>query len=429
MLKEDNELLTRVGPGTPMGNLLREYWVPALLSSELPDRDGDPMRLRLLGEDLIVFRDTSGRVGMLGAHCAHRGASLFFGRNEEDGLRCVYHGWKYDVSGQCMDMPSEPPESTFKERIRQRAYPCVEKGGAIWTYMGPRAEPPALPQLEWTMVGDDQRNLTPFLRECNWMQALEGDIDTAHLYFLHARLDPFSDDGDKSGTDGTYHQDTHPRLFLHETDYGVVYGARRDEDPENYYWRITQFMFPFHTYFPPGGFQGVPGHIWVPLDDSNTMVWSLGYNPNEPIPVRDRSRSGAGGAFLPATSNPLSRRRLAANASNDYMIDREVQRTTTFTGIPSIPLQDQAMTESMGAIVDRTQEHLGSTDQMIMMVRRRLLEAAKALRDHGTIPPCVDDPALYGVRSASLILPREADWHEETKDLLRAFSGFPIAAA
>ncbi len=422
--KEENELLTRVGPGTPMGDLMRQYWIPMLLSSELAEPDGPPLRMRLLGEELIAFRDTNGRVGLLAANCAHRGASLFFGRNEEAGLRCVYHGWKYDVTGKCVDMPSEPPESTFKDRVRQRAYPCTEKGGVIWTYMGPRSEPPPLPQLEWMSVPEENRILTPFLRECNWMQALEGDIDTAHLYFLHARLDPTADER----TNGVFHQDRHPKLDIHETKYGVYYGARREENDNEYYWRITQFMFPFHTYFPPGGFPGVPGHIWVPLDDENTMVWSLGYSPDKPVEPRDRARAGSGGQFLPATSHPLGRRRLAANASNDYMIDREAQRTVSFTGIPTIPLQDQAMTESMGAIVDRTQEHLGSTDAMIIKVRHRLIEAARALRDEGVIPPCVDNPEWYAVRSASLVLPKQAKWEQETEEILKAFSGLPVAA-
>ncbi len=422
--KEENELLTRVGPGTPMGNLIRQYWIPMLLSSELAEPDGPPLRVRLLGEELITFRATDGRVGLLGANCPHRGAGLFFGRNEEAGLRCVYHGWKFDVTGRCVDMPSEPPESTFKDRVRAKSYPCTEKGGVIWTYMGPRSEPPPLPQLEWISVPEENRILTPFLRECNWMQALEGDIDTAHLYFLHARLDPTTDER----TNGVFHLDRHPKLDIHETKYGVYYGARRDENENEYYWRITQFMFPFHTYFPPGGFPGVPGHIWVPLDDENTMVWSLGYSPDRPIEPRDRQRAGSGGQFLPPTSHPLGRRRLAANASNDYMIDREVQRTVSFTGIPTIPLQDQAMTESMGAIVDRTQEHLGSTDAMIIRVRRRLMEAALALRDEGVIPPCVDNPEWYGVRSASLVLPKQAKWQQETAEILKAFTDLPVAA-
>ena len=427
MLKEENEYLSRVGPGTPMGDLIRQYWIPALLSSELAEPDGAPLRMRLLCEELIMFRDTEGKVGLLKANCPHRGASLFFGRNEENGLRCVYHGWKFDVHGACVDMPNEPAESNFKDKIHQVAYPCREQGGVIWAYMGPREMPPPLPQLEWTLVPENHRILTPFLRECNWLQALEGDIDTAHLYFLHARLNAAEDDGAKSGTLGVFHQDVHPRLFLVETDYGMMYGARRDEDDEHYYWRITQFMFPFHTFFPPGGFRGVPGHFWVPLDDENTMVWSLGWNPNEPVAPRDRSRSGAGGDYLPATSHPLGRRRMAANKTNDYLIDREVQRTQTFTGIPSIPMQDQAVTESMGLITDRTQEHLGSTDGMLIQVRRKLMNAAKALREQGITPPCVDEPSMYGVRSASLILRRDADWQAETREVLKAFTGLPVA--
>ncbi|MPZ15404.1 MAG: Rieske 2Fe-2S domain-containing protein, partial [Chloroflexi bacterium] len=220
--KEDNELLTRVGPATPMGQLLRQYWIPVVRSEELADPDGEPMRVRLLGEDLILFRDTSGRVGLLEDHCSHRGASLFFGRNEADGLRCVYHGWKYDVAGACVDMPNEPPESNFKDKIRHRAYPCREYGGMIWSYLGPRDVPPELPKLEWALVGAEQRNLTPVLRECNWVQALEGDIDTSHLYFLHARLDPREERGPQNDN-GVYHEDRHPRLHLVDTPYGVMY--------------------------------------------------------------------------------------------------------------------------------------------------------------------------------------------------------------
>jgi phenylpropionate dioxygenase-like ring-hydroxylating dioxygenase large terminal subunit len=417
--KEDNELLTRVGPGSAMGDLLRQYWIPALLSSELPEPDGAPLRLRLLGEDLVIFRDTAGQVGLLGAHCPHRGASLYFGRNEECGLRCVYHGWKFDVTGQCVDMPSEPPESSFKHKIKATAYPCREHGGMIWAYMGPRAVPPELPALEWTTVSPEHRTVWPALRECNWAQGLEGDIDTAHLYFLHARLNSGRDE-----SAGVFHEDVHPRLELVETAYGMMYGARREEGPDHYYWRITQFMFPFHTFFPPGGLGGVPGHIWVPLDDEHTMVWSIAWNPDGPVM---RSRIQPSMEFLPATSAPTGRWRPAANKQNDYQIDREAQRTTTFTGIPNIFLQDQAMTESMGPIVDRSHEHLGTTDAMVIQVRRRLIQAARALRDGGVTPPCVDDPSLYGVRSASLVLPRDVNWYEATQDVVKAYSGLPVA--
>jgi len=426
--KEDNQLLTRVGPGTPMGDLLRQYWIPVVLSEELMEPDGAPMRVRLLGEDLILFRDTSGRPGLLADHCPHRGASLFFGRNEEDGLRCVYHGWKFDVTGRCVDMPNEPPESNFKDKVRQRAYPCREHGGMIWAYMGPRANPPELPRVEWAFVPPEQRNLSPVLRECNWVQALEGDIDTAHLYFLHARLNPDEERGPQNDQ-GVFHEDRHPRLFLTDTPYGLMYGAQRDEGPDHYYWRITQFMFPFHTYFPPGGFQGIPGHIWVPLDDENTMVWSVAYNPLEPIPVRQQWQRANGPQYLPTTTASLGRWRASANKTNDYMINREVQRTATFTGIPTIPMQDQAVTESMGPVMDRTNEHLGTTDAAIIQVRRKLLNAAKALRDRGITPPGVDEPELYGVRSASVVLPRSADWLVETAETLKAFTNLAVATA
>ena len=184
MLKpEDNELITRVGPGTPMGNLMREYWVPAMLSSELPTPDSDPVRVLLLGEQLIGFRDTNGNVGRIQNNCPHRGASLFFGRNEEAGIRCVYHGWKFDVEGHCLDMPNEPAESDFKHKVKATAYPCKERGGLVWTYMGPRKEPPPLPDLESNML--EGATATAFQLEGNWLQILEGDIDTTHVGFLH----------------------------------------------------------------------------------------------------------------------------------------------------------------------------------------------------------------------------------------------------
>jgi len=426
--KTDNELLTRVGAGTPMGELVRQYWIPVMLSSELPERDGAPLRVRLLGEDLIMFRDSGGRVGLLADHCAHRGASLFFGRNEAEGLRCVYHGWKYDVAGNCVDMPNEPPESNFKDKIHHVAYPCREYGGMIWTYMGPRSVAPELPKLEWALVPDNQRSLTPVIRECNWVQALEGDIDTSHLYFLHARLDPDEDRGPQNDN-GVYHEDLQPRLHLVDTPYGIMYGAQRDEGPDSYYWRITQFMFPFHTYFPPGGFVGVPGHIWVPLDDCNTMVWSVSFDPTAPMQPRQLWNRNDSSQFLPFTSDGLGRWRAAANRSNDYMIDRELQRTKTFTGIPTIPLQDQAVTESMGRIYDRGGEHLSTTDATIIQVRRKLITAAKALRDSSVTPPGVDNPEWYGVRSASLVLPRDTDWIQGTSEHLKAFTGLPVATA
>src|SRR5665213_1585771 len=182
--REENELLTQTGPGTPMGRLIRRYWLPALFSHQLPAPDGDPVRVRLLGERLVAFRATDGRIGLIAEQCPHRTASLFFARNEECGLRCVYHGWKFDLDGNCVDMPSEPPESNFKHKVRIAAYPCRERGGVVWTYMGPPELMPDFPWLEWAEVPETHRFVTRHLQECNWLQAFEGGFDTSHLTFL-----------------------------------------------------------------------------------------------------------------------------------------------------------------------------------------------------------------------------------------------------
>ena len=189
LTKEENELITRVGPGTPMGELMRQYWMPAMMSAELPSPDCPPLRLRLLCENLIAFRTTSGKVGVVANACPHRGASLFYGRNEEEGLRCVYHGWKFDTDGNCVDMPSEPPESNFKEKVKAKTYATVERGGLIWVYMGPREVPPPLPDLEANLQPEGELSIGAFFSECNWVQSLEGDYDTVHLGFLHQGSD------------------------------------------------------------------------------------------------------------------------------------------------------------------------------------------------------------------------------------------------
>src|SRR3954452_8570675 len=232
---KENELLTRVGPGTPMGEFLRRFWLPALLSDELPQADGDPIRIRVLGEDMVAFRDTNGQVGIVDAFCPHRRAPLYFGRNEECGLRCVYHGWKFDTTGQCIDMPSEPPESDFKERLSVRAYPAREWGGAVWIYMGPPESQPPLPALEWATVAPEQRRVAMWIVESNWLQVLEGNVDTAHVSFLHSAVD---------GIPGVREEgvvDKAPRLMVMENEIGFAYGGRRAAQDGQFYWRVTQF--------------------------------------------------------------------------------------------------------------------------------------------------------------------------------------------
>ena len=439
--KQDNELLCRVGPGTPMGDLIRQYWIPAVMSSELPTVDSEPYRLRLLGENLIAYRVTSGKVGVIANACPHRGASLFFGRNEEEGLRCVYHGWKFDVSGACVDMPSEPAESNFKSKVRATSYPTEERNGIVWVYMGTRETLPPLPDIEPNMMAEGEYSIQKASRECNFVQALEGDIDTGHLGFLHnGSITP------ESQSPGSYNyytvKDRAPRYSVLETEFGTSYGTYRPAEADTYYWRIAHFLFPFYTMIPTGvlGVQ-VLVRFWVPMDDSNTMFWNVGSNrfgagPNgfgrQGVPGGATStggnnafRNGGYGDFLPNTSDWFGKWRPAGNRSNDYNIDRELQKNDKtfngYTGIPGIPMQDQAITESMGVIYERTNEHLGTTDSMVIKTRRRMINAAKALREQGIVPPGVDNPEFYRQRSGGVILHRNQDWMEATRELRKAF--------
>ena len=431
--KQDNETLTRVGPGTTMGELMREYWIPALMSSELPGPDSDPVRVRLLGENLIAFRDTTGTVGLIDNYCPHRRASLFFGRNEESGIRCVYHGWKYDVSGNCVDMPSEPAESNFKDKVKITAYPCAGAQRRHLDLHGPRAELPPLPDLEANMRPDREYSISTVLRECNWMQGLEGDIDTSHLGFLHlGSADP------KALVPGTTDYYTvnvrHPRYNVLETGNGVMYAAYRPAEEDSYYWRFAQYLMPFYTMIPTGtlGLM-VRVRAWVPVDDTHTMFWSISApTPGAGTGVRRTDRNGRalGGSagqmeFIPNGTGWLERWRLAANSSNDYRIDREAQRKNEiFTGITGIHLQDQTVTESMGAISDRTKERLGTSDSMVIKSRRRAINAARSLQE-GVPAPGVDNPELYAVRTGDVILNRDVDWLEGTKELRKGFADHP----
>jgi len=426
--KEDNELITRVGPGTPMGNLMREYWIPAVLSKELDGPDCPPRRLRLLGEDLIAFRDSSGKVGILGNHCPHRGASLFFGRNEENGLRCVYHGWKFDVSGACLDMPNEPADSSFKSKVRATAYPCEERGGLIWTYMGPRPTPPALPDLEPNMLEEGSYSINMIERDCNWLQGLEGDIDTSHLQFLH-----YGSAGPQTAEPGTFSyyglRDRAPRYNIVDTDWGTMYSAYRPAEEDSYYHRIASFLFPFYAMIPTG----VLGHqilarAWVPLDDDHMMfvvMSGIGRLPQSSA-TSQRRQYIDDSVFEPNSSDWLGRWRLRQNMENDYLIDRAVQRSgASFTGINGIHVQDQAITESMGPTLDRRNEHLGSSDTMVVRTRKRLLDAVRAFSERGVEPPGVDNPDVYRQRSGGVILPRDVDWVAGTEELRTAFVEHP----
>jgi phthalate 4,5-dioxygenase len=425
--KEDNDLLCRVGRGTPMGELLRHYWMPCLPSSELPAPDAPPKKVRLLGEDLVAFRDTRGKVGLVAANCPHRGASLFFGRNEDCGLRCSYHGWKFDVTGRCVDMPNEPEESTFKHKVRARAYPCREVNGVIWTYPGPHEVPPPLPAFEInTLPPEYVYPPLMMLEECNWVQALEGDIDSSHIDFVHAKRRT------DSKQRGTFHRDKRPRLEVLPTDYGTCYSARRRSDTERLYWhRITQFILPFFSMIAASDPHIVSARAWVPLDDYHNLQFVIRGRLDRPVTEEEkrqvRDPFAAWGGYVESTGEPRTRFYTKANLHNDYLVDHELQKELTL-GIPFLGnLQDRAMTETMGPIYDRTQEHLGTTDAMVIQVRRQLINAATMLRDQGTVPLNVDNPNLCRVRPASILLPEGESWITATEKARQSDAGVPIA--
>jgi phenylpropionate dioxygenase-like ring-hydroxylating dioxygenase large terminal subunit len=412
--KEHNDLLTQTGPGTPMGLLLRRYWMPALLAEELPENDCPPVRVKLLSERLLAFRDSKGRYGLIDEFCAHRGVSLWFGRNEECGLRCPYHGWKFDVTGQCVEVPSEPERSQYPKRIKLTSYPLVERGGILWAYLGPPECQPPLPEWEFATVPRSHSISTKRLQECNWLQAMEGGIDSSHVSWLH-RGDLNSDPLFRNNVGNRYNlSDLRPVFEVVESPGGLYIGARRNAENGNYYWRITQWVVPNFTMIPPRGDHSVHGHFWVPIDDENCWAWSYEYHPTRPLTEEEvtavRAGQGIHVKYTPGTYRPL------ANKDNDYLIDRAAQKAgKSYSGVEGIAMQDASLQESMGPIVDRTKENLVSTDNGIIMARFRLLIAAKNLADKGIAPPGIV-AEHQKVRSAAIILRPDQPFKEVTKE-------------
>ncbi len=409
LAREDNELITRVGPGTPMGDTMRRYWLPALLSWELQEPDGAPVRVKLLGEDLVAFRDTEGRIGLIDEYCPHRLVSMFFGRNEECGLRCIYHGWKFDVEGRCVDMMNEPAELAFKNKIRTTAYPTVEMGGVIWAYMGPPALQPPPPKFPWTQMPASHRHVSKVIQESNWLQGLEGGIDTSHAPILHRVItENTSRPGFKPSN--PFVRGKAPNLVVDLTDYGYQYAGIRPLGETEMHIRTYHFILPFHQIRPSrldSGQQAVAGHMWVPMDDGNTMVYNWDYSLEGPLTDEDRLERNLGNGPLDVDQTTFRSRK---NRHNNYMIDRDVQKHETFSGIDGINIQDRALQESMGAIVDRSKEHLGPADKAIIQARRLLLQAVKTVQEGGT--PRGVGTTYYALRASEGVLPRDADWRE-----------------
>ena len=426
MLKrEDNERITRVGRGTPGGELFRRYWLPACLSEELPERDGAPLRVRLLGEDLIAYRDSDGEIGLVDAFCPHRRAPMFFGRNEECGLRCAYHGWKFDRHGDCVDMPSEPVGTPLRDRVKMKAYPTYEAAGIVWTYMGPRESTPPRPDYEWMRAPATHCYVSKTYEECNYLQALEGGLDTAHSSFAHN----ISVGKKKSFRNA----DTAPSLDVNVTDYGYYYVSTRKAGDDEKYVRVYQYIMPTQQMrgatvtWDKGGGKDDPhaipkldGHIWVPIDDTQTWVynWSCAIDPSVTYTAEDFERWESFAGRGKDDNIPGTYRQIR-NKSNDYLVDRHVQKTQTFTGISGINTQDFALQEGMGPIVDRSEEFLGGSDKAIIIMRRLMLEATRQVEE-GALPRGTDPAAYRDARPYDAVIPADQDWSVAMKDLVVA---------
>ena len=405
--REENELLTRIGPGTAMGRTMRLYWIPALLARELQEPDGPPVRVRLLGEDLVAFRDTDGHIGLVDEYCPHRRASLWFGRNEEGGLRCVYHGWKFAVDGSCVEQMNEP--EPFCHKVHLTAYPTVEMGGVIWTYMGPPERTPALPKFGWTQAPETHRHISKVIQECNWLQALEGGLDTSHAPIMHRLLQA---NAGRGGIDpsSAYVRAKAPSIVVDLTDYGYQYAGIRALGDDEAHIRTYHYILPFHQIRASRSETGGrvdAGHIWVPIDDYNCMVYNWMYSTDgAPLTEEDRAERGIGNGPDFVDQKTF---RSFQNRTNNYGLNREVQRTETYSGIDGINQQDRALQESMGPIVDRSKEHLGPADKAIGQMRRMLGQAVRTVEAGGN--PAGTGTSYYHIRAGEEVLPNDADWH------------------
>jgi phthalate 4,5-dioxygenase oxygenase subunit len=412
MNAQENDLMCRVEGDAPMGEIMRRHWLPALLSEEVPEPDGDPVRVRLLGEDLVAFRDTSGRVGLIGEFCPHRNASLFYGRNEACGLRCLYHGWKVDVSGNILEMSSEPAESGLAAKIRHRSYPTHEAAGFVWAYLGPSSEMPAFEPPVFQPTPDTRVAICKVIVNCNWAQILEGAIDSAHSSTLHASdMVPASVDGAKA-TDENWlrpSNDKAPKLQVQITDFGFRYVAIRrpiaNADTHEYV-RMTLFIAPYTVLIPPNNRYRV-SLLHVPVDDTHTAFHFIAFG-GAAAPDRDAWRKFNN---LQVGIDVDETYRNARSRANDYLQDRMAMKGTSWTGIPGIPNQDIVMWETMGALADRSRDKLGSSDLAIIHFRRQMLKAAQTMAAGGmAIGTGPDRTPHASLTSFEGIVPKGTDW-------------------
>jgi len=401
MDKSMSETLVRTGPGTAMGELMRRYWVPILLTSEIAEPDCPPVRVQIMGEKLLAFRDTEGQPALIDEFCSHRGVSLYFGRNEENGIRCSYHGLKFDRNGNCVDVPSAPQAC---KHMGIKSYPCIERAGIVWAYMGPKDRQPAPPDLEWVNLPASHVFVSKRLQESNYLQAMEGGIDTAHVSYVHRY--EVDDDPMHQGTKALDYikADGNVIFEVEKQDFGLTLFGRRNGEPDSYYWRVTQWLFPWYTLIPPFGDHSLAGHVWVPIDDHSCWAWSVNFRPDRPLDEQELADLNAGKGIHCEYEEGTYRPK--ANKDNDYLIDRQAQKDKrAYSGVFGFAMQDASLQESMGPIQDHSKEKLLPTDRAIVMARRMLYEAATALL------PDTDPPALDAnqqrVRAAGVLLSRE----------------------
>jgi nitrite reductase/ring-hydroxylating ferredoxin subunit len=371
---------------------------------------------------MLAFRDTSGKLGLIDEFCAHRGVSLWFGRNEENGIRCPYHGWKYDVNGNCTEVPSEPT-SGYCERIKLKSYPMVERGGVIWVYMGPADKQPPLPEWEFATLPKEHTYMSKRVQASNWLQALEGGIDSSHVSFLHSAS--LSRDPLFKGAKGNQYNlnDLSPVFEVVEADGGLLVGARRNAEDDQYYWRITPWVMPCFTMVPPRGDHPVHGHFWVPINDHSCWTWSFDYHPTRALTTEEVDAMKGGASIHVLVDKdyvPLQR------MDNNYLMDRKAQREgLLYSGIEGIGMQDASLQESMGAVQDRTKENLVSTDNGIIMARQRLIKAARALAENPDFVPPGLDPEHQKVRSVAMLIKRDVHYKEGAKEHFKSAPGKP----
>ena len=404
MNKEMSETLTRTGPGTLMGNLMRRYWIPVMSSNDIKEPDSPQVRVQLLGERLLAFRDSDGKVGLISEFCSHRGVSLYFGRNEENGIRCAYHGIKFNRHGQCVDVPAAPQ---LCARMGIKAYPTIELAGLVWTYMGPEDKQPEPPDLEWCKLPPSQVFITKRIQECNYLQAMEGGIDTSHVSFVH-RYEVDQDPMHQGVKALEYIKADGNVIFtIEDMPYGLVLLGRRNGDSDSFYWRITQWLFPWYTLIPPFGHHSLAGHVWVPIDDHSCWAWSINFHPDKPLSDQERHQMAAGKGIHVEYEQPGSFRP-KANKDNDYLMDRVAQKEKrAYSGVFGFSAQDYSLQESMGPIQDHENEKLLHTDKAIVMARNMLYKSALNLAN-GIEPPALDSSSQR-VRAAGVLLPHDAD--------------------